>query len=269
MDKHENNAQTIFEKGRQSSINIADINGVQHALVPKDCELKSLENLMPKPVRIKATPNFDDIVGFAEYIDEFKEDGSRVFVDEDSRSFMIVFDCHHKGSPAWGDHKAVMKLKYSNEWVRFSGFNEKKMTGLEFAEFIEDNIEYIYGNDLTGADLLSMAQSMKVSLKGNLEVDASLHSGLRKLTIKDDHVLSGRSGSKDISFPEKLKLRLRVYRGSDTYPIEAYLRYRVTKESVTFWIKIIDAEGIQEAAFLEVINKLKALTGLPVLLGSY
>lgn len=262
-------AQTIFEKGRQAAIVETEINGVKHILVPKDCELQSMERLMKAPVRIRATPEFYAADGFAEYVAEFKEEGSRIFVDEDDLRFSVVFDCHHKGSPAWGDHSASLKLVTAHEWRKFVSIDGKVMDSAGFAEFIEDHIAYIEGNDMTGSELLTMAQNLKVELKGELSVESTLHAGLRKLIIRDDHVLNAKCGEKEMSFPEKLKLTLRIFRGGNAYPIEVYVRYRANKDGVKFWIKIPDASGIQEEAFNLVVEDVKAKTGLPVLLGQY
>lgn len=266
---HETEAQTIFEKGRQQGIVEKSFNGIMHVLVPNDCSLKSLETLMPAPVRIKAHPEFNDVAGFAEYVEEFKEKGSRIFVDEDNWLFCVVFDCHHKGKPAWGDHSASLKLTTSNEWRKFVSLDGKQMDNLTFAEFIEDHIAYIQNNEMSGADLLTMAQNLKVDIKGDLAIENTLHSGLRNLVIRDDHVMQGKCGDKLMSFPEKLKLTLRVFRGGKAYPIEVYVRYRAAKEGVKFWIKIPDPAGIQEEAFNITIQDVREVTKLPVLKGAY
>lgn len=262
-------AQTIFEKGRQAQIVEKDFNGVTHVQLPKDCTLQSLEELMPAPVRIKAHPEFSDVAGFADYVKEFKEAGSRVFVDEDRLRFCVVFDCHHKGQPAWGDHSASLGLKLSHEWEKFKKLDGMLMDNAAFAEFIEDHVAYIQNNDMSGADLLSMAQNLKVEFKGDLAIESTLHSGLRNLVIRDDHVMAGKCGDKTLSFPEKLKLTLRIFRGGEAYPIEVFVRYRASKEGVKFWFKIPDQAGIQEEAFNITIEGVREATKLPVLKGSY
>lgn len=262
-------AQTIFEKGRQTAIVETEVNGIQHILVPSDCALQSMEYLMSKPARIKASPEFFDAKGFAEYVNEFKEDGTRIFSDTADMRFVTVFDCHHKGSPAWGDHSASLVLKESHEWQKFKSLDSKAMDNTGFAEFLEDHLAYIINDGLSGSDLLTMAQNLKVDLKGDLQVENTLHAGMRKLIIRDDHVMSGKVGDKELAFPEKLKLALRIFRGGETYPIEVFVRYRASKDGVKFWIKIPDAAGIQESALEKVTESVAEATSLPVLNGSY
>lgn len=262
-------AQTIFEKGRQTAVVRETIGGIDHVLVPGDCRLESMERLMPAPQRIVASPEFHDVDGFSEYVDEFRQEGSRIFVDANDLRLSTVFDCHAPGKPAWGDHSSSLVFSYANEWKKFKSYDGRKMTNTDFAEFIEDHVAYIRNDKLSGADILTMAQNMKVQFKGVLEVESTLHAGLRNLTIRDDHTLKAQKGDKLIAFPEKLKLALRVFRGDTAFSIEVFVRYRAEKEGLVFWIKIPDAEAIQEAAFDAAVGRVREKTGLPVLMGTY
>lgn len=261
--------QAAFQAGAERKLKTEIIEGIEHALVPEGAKVVNFAKLMPAPSRIQATPSFSDIAGFADYIVEFKEDGTRIFIDDERRRFTTVFDCHHKGQPAWGDHSASLDVELSREWLRFKSFNEKKMAAIDFAEFIEDNVAYITG-PVTGVDLLAMAQSMKVKLKGDLEVEETLHAGMKKLLITDESVVRGtNSDKKEMAFPEKVELSLRVFKNGLTYPIEVFLRMRKSDRGLTFWIKIPDPEAIEEAAFDQVIDQVKEATGLPTLKGSF
>ncbi len=128
---------------------------------------------------------------------------------------------------------------------------------------------YVAG-PVAGLDLLAMAQSMKVKLKGDLDVEETLSRGMKRLLITDESVLKGtNSQKKEMEFPEELKLSLRVFKNGKTYPIKVYLRIRTTKDAITFWIKIPDPEAIEEEAFDQVIEEVRDVTGLPTLKGSF
>ncbi|MDP2141327.1 MAG: DUF2303 family protein [Gammaproteobacteria bacterium] len=264
--------QSAFEAGQATQIVTADIEGVQHILVPPGCTLQSMERLMDAPIRIKAHPSFNDVAGFAEYVKEFAEEGSRVFVDDAQYRFTTVFDCHAKDQPAWGDHSASITMGLAPEWKRFREFDSKAMSPKVFAEFLEDNVAYVdtARSGMSGADVLTMAQTFKVDIKGELDVEESLSQGLRKLVIKDDSTLRGKNvQGKELSFPEKLHFNLRIFKNHSAYPIEVFLRTRTTKEQVVFLIKIPDPEGLLEEAFDRVIEDVCNATGLPTLKGSF
>lgn len=259
-----------FQLGQSAVIKTVNCNGIDHVLIPPNCELKSMEHLMPAPVRIKCHPKFGDIASFKSYIEEFQVEGSRIFVDEDKLRFVTVFDFHTKEGPAWGDHSASMQLEQSHEWLRFKSYDGKALKPADFAELLEDNLQYVNADDLSGGDLLTMAQSFKIQLKGEVNIDETLHAGLKTLLIKDDSVVSGqRSNGKEVSFPEKLTFALRIYKNQERFPISVFLRYRKADSKLVFFIKIPDTDDIEEQAFDRVIEKVKSETGLPTLKGAF
>lgn len=257
-----------FNAGAASKIETLNINGIEHVQVPPGCKLESMEKLMPAPQRIRACPAFFDAEGFLDYTEEFAEPGTRIFVDAANFQFFTIFDAHAPGQPAWGEHAATLALNISSEWDRFKRMNGEKLSPMELAEFIEENLTYFEG-PITGAELLTMAQNLKVSLKGNLHVEHSTQAGLRHLQIKDDSTVSGQSGEKELSFPDKVKLKLRVFDQNKAYEVEVFLRYRANKDAVTFWFTIPDIAGIQEAAFDRVVDEVRERSRLKTLRGRY
>ena len=164
-----------------------------------------------------------------------------------------------------------MKLELSREWKRFVNLNETNMNPKEFAEFLEDNIDYLSTTDeMSGADLMTMAQSFKINLKGDVQVEDTLQSGLKTLVIKDDSTLSGKNvNGQQVAFPEHIAFDLRIFKNHETYPIKVFLRYRASKDVVSFWIKIPDSEKLEEQAFDRVIENVKEKTKLKTLKGQY
>jgi uncharacterized protein YfdQ (DUF2303 family) len=261
--------QAAYSQGAAQKVVMEEIEGVQHVLVPPGSNLSSMEGLLPAPTRIKAHPEFNDADGFVDYTGEFKEEGSRIFVNQSEWRFFTIFDSHAKDKPAWGDHSASLQMKESHEWKLFKQADGVKMTPMDLAEFLEDNLAYISG-PIEGADLLTMVQNLKVQLKGELNVEHTQQSGLKKYLIQDDSTMKGanRKG-KELIFPEKIQLSLRVFDNHNTYPLSVFLRDRVSKESVTFWIKIPDIKGIEEQAFDNVINEVREKTELKTLKGRW
>jgi uncharacterized protein YfdQ (DUF2303 family) len=269
MATEKTEVEVAYNLGMSRTLDMVDIDGVKHAILPPGCSVKDFEHLMPAPTRIKAHPMLTDIASFKEYIDSFKDDHSRIFIDEENKRFFTIFDCHGKDKPAWGDHSASYQVKFSREWERFKGKDGVKMDNMEFAEFIEDNVAYITA-PVTGVDLLAMSQSIKAKFKGDIEVDETLHAGIKKLLIQDDTVARGMNAAKkEVTFPEQITMTIRVYHNDVAYSVNAHLRYRKSDKGLIFWIKIPDAKAAEEEAFDNIIARVKAETGLPTLKGSY
>lgn len=263
--------QDAFEAGTHQELRQFEIGGVQHIQVPPGATIQSFEGLLKAPLRLKASPMFHDIKGFADYADEFKSEGTRIYVDEAHLRFFTIFDHHSPDQPTWAEHSASMTLQLSPEWQRFIAINGREMTPIQFAELIEDNQEYISAEGMSAADLLTMAQSFKADFSGNqFDVESTLHNGLRQLHVRNSAVLNGkRQDNIFVSFPEQLNLNLRVFKYQTKYAIKVWLRYRATQEKVTFLIKIPDPDGIHEQAFDAIIADVKEATKLKVLKGAF
>lgn len=273
MSNNQNDFQSAFSAGAEQDIVRQDIHGTTHVLLPESCSLKSMEHLMPSPSRIKASPEFNDIEGFADYTEEFSEPGSRIFVSEGIHRFETVFDCHHKDNPAWGEHRASLTMPLSDEWGRLVRLSEEAMSMQKFSEFVEDHLAYIAGTEdsgLSAADVMSMAQSYKVKLRGNVDVEDRVDNGLRKLVFKDDSTVHGSNiNGKEVIFPNKLVFKMPVFKNHHTYAIEVYLRQRIKDDRTPqFWFKIPDYKKTEEIAFDNIIDEVRKTTKLKVLKGS-
>ena len=87
------------EAGAATKIVSEVIEGITHVLVPPNCSLESMEKLLPAPTRIRNHCTFSDLESFKAYSDQFKEDGSVIYLDEDERKYTTIFDHHKKDEP--------------------------------------------------------------------------------------------------------------------------------------------------------------------------
>lgn len=255
-----------FNSGQATKVVVEDIYGVPHVLVPEGADIKSMAHLMDAPKRIVASPQFLDIDGFADYAAEFQQAGSRIFVDDEKRVFFIMFDAPAKDAPAWADHTASYPVKTSPEWERFKAIDGKRLEPLELAEFLEDNLEYFIG-PVNGAELLTMAQDLKVTIKGKMANKGTTQKGVTTLLVENNSELAG--GPKKLAFPENVELSLRIFKNHAHYKIQSRLRYRFTDEGVKFFFSLYDTSQIEESAFNVVVNDVKDATGLKTVRGSY
>lgn len=225
---------------------------------------------MPAPMRLKSKSTFSDLDSFDAYAKPFKEDDSVIYLDEENRKFKIVFDHHGKDKPTWGEHTASLKLFFSNEWTRFKKMDGEKMKPKEFAEFIEDNINYLSAEGMSAADLITLSENFRINVKGDVEVEDTLHAGMRKLVIKDDSTISSNTpDGRVLTIPPELKVKMRFFKNGTTYDTKVFLRYRISQGSLYFYIKIPDPEGIEEEALNAFSEKVAEKTELKVLKGTF
>lgn len=233
------------------------IEGIPHISMHKDVRLESKQGLMPTPLSVSQSVACTSPESFLFNYEKYKGESSQVYANDRSRVVTAIFDGSLKDKPQWGRNTATLEFDESPEWKRFKYKSGEVMTGLEFSYFLEDNIKYISsqeGGGLNCQDIMSMAASVKVKVKGEIEIDESVKSGLRKLHIQDDTTVKGTVGGKTIDFPEVLEVELRIYRNVETYKFQARLRHRVEGNKLVFWYDITDYEMIEESAFEEVIE---------------
>lgn len=270
MNDSKRDFQAAFDAGTEQKLDIVNLGGIDHALVPKSASVQSFERLMPQPNRIRANHEFHDVESFAKYFKEFEEEGTRIFVDESRGKFTVVFDCDHKENPAWGEHRITLNFSKSSEWNHFTNAHNDRKSQSEFAEFLEDHADYVVGPaQFTGANLITMAQNINIKVKGECTVEETIANGLKTLIVKDDSTGSGQLNGQQVSFPEKLELRLRIFKGASAFDISVHLRQRVNRGSMTFWISIPDIDAIIESAFNAVIKEVEEATGKECFKGSY
>ena len=106
--------------------------------------VESLEHLLARPARTKASLTLRDSGGFIRYVNEHKLHGATaIFYDtsEAGAVFLAVID-YHAGAgslPAWGEHTAALVLSQTVEWKRWMRGHDMFMSQVDFATFLEDN----------------------------------------------------------------------------------------------------------------------------------
>lgn len=135
---------------------------IPSVVVPDGFDIKSLESLQIAPSRIRQTTNLISPGSLIAYIQRFRDERSVVFADKTKTRIVAVLDFHQNAdSPHWGMHKAVYDCPFSDEWKAWSAADGHKMNQIDFAEFLENNIQNVapVGDNYSGpsgTELLEM-----------------------------------------------------------------------------------------------------------------
>lgn len=117
---------------------------IPSVVVPDGFDIKSLESLQSAPSRIRQTTNLISPGSLIAYIQRFRDARSVVFADKTQTKIVAVLDFHQDaGNPHWGMHKAVYDCPFSDDWKAWIGFDGRKMNQIDFAEFLENNIQNV------------------------------------------------------------------------------------------------------------------------------
>lgn len=248
--------QAAIEAGKRlGSLDIKNVEGVPVLLAPADMQLIQLDKLMPKPPRVDAKVNTETAPSFIDYFNEFATDHSVIFCDIDAGRFHGIIDYHaDKDTPAWGDHRVTFTAKPTKEWGAWTKSDGAKMSQLDFAYFIEQNLDEI--RTPPAAQMMEIALTLKAKTKLNFESGHRLSDGQVQFQYRED--LDGSAGVKgDIKIPETFTLGMRVFEGGDAYEMEARFRYRIKEGQVAMWYDLVRPHKVHRAAVEDIYARIK------------
>lgn len=224
------------------------------------------EKANPAPNRKHGAIQLASVPSLVQYLkDQANPDEAYVYADIDARTITAVFNDQRKiGTPGWRDHKASFKAEHTPEWNLWTHRNKNKFTQAEFAEFIEDNIQDLAGEE--GTVLLKVATTIAATSGINFSSAKRLQDGQTQLTYNENiEAKAGADGS--LQIPQTFKLGLRIFKNGDPYAITARLKYRLGNGSVSFFYELERPERAVEDAFNGYVTTVRDESKYTVLLG--
>lgn len=262
----------IVNLGRQAgTIHHVERGTAPFVVIPTDCKVESLERLIyndnaAHPMRKKGTVTVLDAASFCEYYVLFHDEMSRVFADETKGSFLAVLDYHATGEngPRWGQHRLSLTLRHSEEWKVWSGKDGEHFGQMDFAEFIEDNQPDI--SDPSGATMLEVARDLQAKSSADFSSVISQANGSAKFQYTE--TVRGAYGSGDIEIPERFRVTIPIYIGSDPITLTARLRYRLNSGKLVFWYDLLRASNAERDGFMTIHNSISRTLDATIINGA-
>ncbi len=240
-------------------------NGELGVIVPSS-HLQYAEN----PPRVTQIVTVTDADSFLDYWQLFSNIDSRVFGSRDGLQFVGIIDYHGAAiggselQPEWGTHKLILKLRYTEEWLAWTGKNgqKSKMTQAEFAEFVEDNSPDI--SDPPAATMVELATTLQATSEAQFDQATNLQTGKVQLSYREE--IKGTYGAKKADVPREFKIRISVFEGQPPITVTARIRYRINSGHLTVWYDLLHVERHVREAFALVSNEIE-LKGISVFQG--
>ena len=219
-----------------------------------------------QPKRIKNIVAVNDPASFVEYFNLFKDDNSRIFADESKRSVRAILDYHKAGTadPRWAQHKLVLQLVHSPEWVAWSQADNRKFTQTEFGEFLEQ-----HAIDITKprpADIIEIANDLQA--KSEMDFGQAQKSNDGSVVFKYTETVKATVGGNQMAVPDRFLLELPVFVGGADVKLEALLRFRVNAGKLTIWFTLVRPEECVRAAFSDSRAQIAQELGLVIINGT-
>ena len=247
-----------FLAGVAAEIKQDEIKGHPFIFNPLTGEVKSLENLLPAPLRQPINRQLFTVADFIAYVNRFKRPESTVYCTDG----IITAVIDHRGpdSRTWSDHSVTVKIERSESLLRWLENNKKPLSQEQFADFMEERALEV--NVPSAADILELVQDLHVTK--NSAVKSSVRSnGKHSIAFNQDQAIKGGAGSVDL--PTSFEIRIEPFkRQTIKTEIRALLRVKLREEHPVFVFDLQRVEERLEQALGEITDSIKDGTKLPV-----
>lgn len=234
-----------------------------------------LERFGDKPRRKIAKVRLTETESFTDYL---KRHGSlanaTVYCTADFKAGNLGFTAilnDHGGQETeqnWRDHRASFTPEKSEEWKRWTEKHGTQFSQVGFATFLEDNLKDITAGEgfPTGGNMLQMAVDFEAKQDMRFKSATRLQSGgVRMEYVADED----KSTVAAMQVFEKFQIGVPVFRAdTQRYPLTARLRYRVKEGVLVFWYELIRPDLLMEQASRELVEAIRASSGLPFFFGT-
>jgi len=278
MDK-EKDLKKTFEKTEESKRNIVDsaiiagrmsteiqilnekvtkagIDVPGHVILSSEpFEMHSLENFLERPLKKRGEYTFEETESFVDFVNKHKIIGETTiqsFQRNDSFRVICTFDDHSKEQPGRHEFRAILILKFSDQWINWFSKSGKPMNQIEFADFIEDNrLDFMAGqdsegkNNITAVELMAMVVNLQETRTWKISSKVNRHDGTFEFMSKNE-----KTGTDlKITVPERFALVMPIFKGGGLKQINIRLRYPITDDVIKFVYMIDNAEKTIDDAY--------------------
>lgn len=218
------------------------------------------------PRRKRGQYTLRDAESFAAYVLRHGTPLTEVWADLEQRAILAVMDGHAEDVAGFHEHKATLALRVTTAWQAWTRANGNLLPQETFAELIEARQQEVV--EPKGADLLTIAQTIKQTKAADFESSKRLSDGQTVLVYREETKTSaGKSGEFEV--PETFTLAVAPFEGSDPFKVTARLRTRIEGGRLLIGYVLDRPDEVVEAAFADVLTDVRDLIGgaHPVLMG--
>ncbi len=245
-----------IEAGRQiGERSIQTINGIPVLVARDDIKHTVLEQLLDHPMMVRETVIVTDQDSFIAYHNAFASESSLIRYDLINGILTSALDYHtQQGHASHNKHTLTFAVAKTVEWNTWNKNSGKRMSQLEFAEFIEDNLDEIVDPD--GATMLEIAQSITGTQSVKFTRGIRLHNGQQQIEYIEE--IDGQAGPKgSLRIPEQFTISVEPYRGAGLRELTARFRYRIRHGELNISYHLHRPEKVFQDAVEETANNIR------------
>lgn len=279
MDLTEQAIEKLLATGRGQNQMVDTIDGDAYAITPAGTVLDLAGRYPPK--YIKQTVTLLDARSFAEYVNRFKMMETLLFADitPSAAKLTAVIDYHQSNQDdehvaQRGCHRAVFTTKATPEWEAWQAANRKHMNQVEFATWIEDNMQLFVSPEgsgaPTGSELLELVRTLHGHQNARFNTNLRLDNGAYSVAYDEDVEIKGTILSKpgSLQLPPLIMGGFAVFEGAAAYQVPARLKTRISERRLQLYFETIALHKIVRESVDAIVAQVAEATKITPLLGS-
>ena len=208
-----------------------------------------------RPLRNTGTIDVADVESFVLMVGrENIPETTIVTANMDRRQFTAIVNFAEDGQKAGhGDRKISLEMQTTLEHDRWTKNNRARMTQLQLADFLEENLENI--TEPPAAEMIEMISNLKV--KRNAVYHAVIETETGEQSLSFSETIKGETQNGSFDFKSKFKIAITPFRGSKPYEITCNLRFSVDDQSLRIFFSMVNISKVVEHAFEEENRKMR------------
>ena len=245
---------------------IAGDDGRQHALVPKDYDLKDITDPHRLPPHPAAGVKVDDRASLVTYTKRHLTPQSVIMADYTAGTITTLIDWHpHNQHEAHGTsgarkHSATLTLLPSEEFTRWNAMQGKLHPQADFALFLEENASDIHTPE--PGIMLELARDLEGVTGQTFKSRTRLKDGSHGFQFETENKIVSK-----VQAPEEFVLQIPVYHGEEPELLTAKFRWRAPPDGMLLGFVWHRVEYMRRARFTQIAAAAAEDTGLSWIAG--
>lgn len=210
--------------------------GKPFIIIPKQNGEYKIEKLQDyAKERRHADETLSDVKSFITYVENFKTGDTQIFASESKKRITAIFDYlpQKSSAPGMREHVCALQLKTDERFDKWVGITAKRISQLDFAEFLDENFRDVVVPD--GATLKEIALSLEATITSEFRSTKRLKDDSGKRSWDVDIKLEAGTTQK-LEIPEEISINIPIYAGAEAEKLDARLRIRLDDGKAYFYI---------------------------------
>lgn len=259
--------ETLLEAGAHS-VTPTEIEGERGGVealvypIPSNYRLERVTVVPPTdreaPLRNHGTIVVRDTRSLIAYVDKHRTPDTEFFADSEKGTVTAVLNAPGgPSSPAWADHRVVLQLTETDEWIAWSSNSGKFYDQETFANFFEEQSPVFLDPD--AATMLDIASNFHATI--DRQFASRVNSSNGQVQFTHNELIDGRTGSGDtLEVPKMFTIRLKVWESTRLLDISVLFRYRMSGGFKLGW-KITQQKEIKRQVFDALVGDMATALG--------